>query len=301
MTATNPVTFVRFRLDPPNERLWRGVEAIPLRPKAFAVLSHLVQRRGELVTKQQLLEAVWPDTFVGDAVLKDCIRQLREALSDDAASPRYIETAHRRGYRFIGNLTDESASVSAPSGSSAVASLLGRSAELATMQRWLERAAAGEAYLPVLDGLSRLAQRPEGERIVAFLRQHAPQWLIELPALLSASDREVLQRQLAGGTRVRPLRDLAEAIEAIAADCLLIVVLEDLHWSDQSTLDLVAYLARRRDPARLLLIGTYRPVDVILGDHPLRRLKPELQAHGLCHELPLEYLDHDAIAQYVDV
>ena len=346
MAATKPVTFDRFRLDPPNERLWRGVEAIPLRPKAFAVLSHLVQRRGELVTKQQLLEAVWPDTFVGDAVLKDCIRQLREALSDDAASPRYIETAHRRGYRFIGNLTDESASVSAPSGSSAVASLLGRSAELATMQRWLERASAGErqvvfvtgeagigkttlvntlvehatrqhathvargqcleqygageAYLPVLDGLSRLAQRPEGERIVAFLRQHAPQWLIELPALLSASDREVLQRQLAGGTRVRPLRDLAEAIEAIAADCLLIVVLEDLHWSDQSTLDLVAYLARRRDPARLLLIGTYRPVDVIVGDHPLRRLKPELQAHRLCHELPLEYLDHGAIGQYLD-
>ena len=62
----------------------------------------------------------------------------------------------------------------------------------------------------------------------------------------------------------------------------------------------MAYLARRRDPARLLLIGTYRPVDVILGDHPLRRLKPELQAHGLCHELPLEYLDHGAIAEYLD-
>ena len=155
----------------------------------------------------------------------------------------------------------------------------------------LEQYGAGEAYLPVLDGLSRLAQRPEGERIVAFLRQHAPQWLIELPALLSASDRDALQRQLAGGTPVRRLRDLAEAIEAIAAECLLIVVLEDLHWSDQSTLDLVAYLARRRDPARLLLIGTYRPVDVILGDHSLRRLKPELQAHNLCHELPLEYLD----------
>ena len=346
MSATKPVTFDRFRLDPPNERLWRGPDAIPLRPKAFAVLSHLVQRRGELVTKQQLLEAVWPDTFVGDAVLKDCIRQLREALSDDAASPRYIETAHRRGYRFIGNLSEESASVSAVCPLPSVPGLLGRSAELATMQRWVERASAGErqvvfvtgeagigkttlvntlveqatqqrathvargqcleqygageAYLPVLDGLSRLAQRPGGERIVAFLRQHAPHWLIELPALLSATDREALQRQLAGGTRVRPLRDLAEAIEAIAADCLLIVVLEDLHWSDQSTLDLVAYLARRRDPARLLLIGTYRPVDVILGDHPLRRLKPELQAHGLCHELPLEYLDQGAIAEYLD-
>jgi DNA-binding winged helix-turn-helix (wHTH) protein len=53
------------------------------------------------VTKQQLLDDVWPDTFVSNAVLKDCIRQLREALQDDAKSPTYIETAHRRGYRFI--------------------------------------------------------------------------------------------------------------------------------------------------------------------------------------------------------
>ena len=76
-------------------------------------------------------------------------------------------------------------------------------------------------------------------------------------------------------------------------------MLEDLHWSDYSTLDLVAYLARRRDPARLMVIGTYRPVDVILGEHPLKSVKRELQAHGLCHELPLEYLTEDAVAQYL--
>ena len=86
-----------------------------MRPKVFAVLRHLVEHRGELVTKQQLLEAVWPSTFVGDAVLKDSIRQLREALGDDAAAPRYIETAHRRGYRFIGEISDESARSSAAS------------------------------------------------------------------------------------------------------------------------------------------------------------------------------------------
>jgi len=88
MPVKRPVTFGRFRLDSINERLWRGVETVSLRPKAFAVLRHLVEHRGELVTKQQLLEAVWPSTFVGDAVLKDSIRQLREALGDDAAAPR---------------------------------------------------------------------------------------------------------------------------------------------------------------------------------------------------------------------
>src|SRR6476620_4080468 len=95
-------TFGRFRLDLTNECLWQGAQAISLRPKAFAVLKLLVEHSGQLVTKQKLLETVWPGTYVGDAVLKASIRQLREAMGDDAASPRYIETAHRRGYRFIG-------------------------------------------------------------------------------------------------------------------------------------------------------------------------------------------------------
>ena len=105
-----PVTFGRFRLDAANECLWQGARAIPLRPKAFAVLEHLVDHSGQLVTKQQLLHAVWPATFVTDAVLKDNIRQLREALGDDAASSRYIETAHRRGYRFIAPISSVGAS-----------------------------------------------------------------------------------------------------------------------------------------------------------------------------------------------
>ena len=70
----------------------------------------MLQHPGLLVTKQQVLDTVWPGTFVGDAVLKDNIRQLREALEDDAGSATYIETAHRRGYRFIGKLDNPAAS-----------------------------------------------------------------------------------------------------------------------------------------------------------------------------------------------
>src|SRR3954453_20784395 len=105
MRSDVPVTFGPFRFDAPNERLWQGAQVIALRPKPFAVLRHLVEHHGQLVTKHQLLDAVWPSTFVGDAVLKDSIRQVREALEEHAASPRYIETAHRRGYRFIGKVS----------------------------------------------------------------------------------------------------------------------------------------------------------------------------------------------------
>src|SRR5829696_9424531 len=99
------ITFDRFSLDLVNECLWRGSEEIKIRPKAFALLNYLLVRSGQLVTKEELLNAVWPETFVGDAVLKVTVGQLREALEDDSKSPRFIETSHRRGYRFIGAIT----------------------------------------------------------------------------------------------------------------------------------------------------------------------------------------------------
>src|SRR5947209_18221988 len=77
-----------------------------LRPKAFAVLDYLLGHPGRLVTKEELLNAVWPGTFVGEAVLKVAIREVREALGDDPRTPRFIETAHRRGYRFIGRIAE---------------------------------------------------------------------------------------------------------------------------------------------------------------------------------------------------
>ena len=89
------------RLDLNNQCLWRGTRRIALRPKDYAVLRCLVERAEQLVTKDALLEAVWPGIVVTEAVLKACINRLRHALSDDAKVPHYIETVHRLGYRLI--------------------------------------------------------------------------------------------------------------------------------------------------------------------------------------------------------
>src|SRR5262245_32258566 len=151
-----PLSFRGFRLDAKNAQLWRGTQEIALRPKAFAVLAHLLEHAGQLVTKQQLLDAVWPGTFVTDAVLKDSIRQLREALGDDADAPRFIETAHRRGYRFIGQISTAPASSRLPaaapgtireSPAARATTVLGRESELAHMNEWLERALSGERQI----------------------------------------------------------------------------------------------------------------------------------------------------------
>jgi pimeloyl-ACP methyl ester carboxylesterase/DNA-binding winged helix-turn-helix (wHTH) protein len=110
MKHRSTFTFDPFCLDDVSGILWRGPTALPLTPKAFAVLRFLVSRAGELVSKDVLLEAVWPDTFVGDGVLKTCIREVRKALDDDPQEPRYIETAHRRGYRFVAPVQEKEAS-----------------------------------------------------------------------------------------------------------------------------------------------------------------------------------------------
>jgi len=127
----------------------------------------------------------------------------------------------------------------------------------------IEQYGAGEPYLPLLEALGRLCRGADGAHLLALLRQHAPSWLRHMPALLTASERERLQRQDTGLTRERMLRELAEVMEVLTAEQPLVLVLEDLHWSDVSTLEWLSYVARRREPARVLILGTYRPVEVI--------------------------------------
>ena len=97
------------------------------------------------------------------------------------------------------------------------------------------------------------------------------------------------------------LRELTDTLELLTAEQPLVLVLEDLHWSDYATLDLIAWLARRRESARLLLLGTYRPVDVVVRGHPLQAVKQDLALHGQCAELPLELLRAVDVAQYLAV
>ena len=97
--------FDDFELDPADAALRRGGAAVALTPKAFGVLAYLVAHAGRLVTKDEFMERVWPGVFVGDAALKVCVREIRLALGDEHKTPRYIETVHRRGYRFVAPVT----------------------------------------------------------------------------------------------------------------------------------------------------------------------------------------------------
>ncbi|MGH7961652.1 MAG: ATP-binding protein, partial [Candidatus Binatia bacterium] len=163
----------------------------------------------------------------------------------------------------------------------------------------IEHYGTGEAYLPVLEALGQLCRGADGPRVITLLRRHAPTWLVQMPALLTDTEMEALQRKVQGVRRERMLRELAEVLEVLTSETLLVLVLEDLHWSDYSTVDLIPYLARRRGMARLLVLGTYRPTDVIASGHPLKGIKQELQAHHQCAEVALRLLSEEEVGQYL--
>jgi DNA-binding winged helix-turn-helix (wHTH) protein/tetratricopeptide (TPR) repeat protein len=158
----------------------------------------------------------------------------------------------------------------------------------------LEHRGTPEPYLPIFDALARLC-RDDGEAFMALLTRFAPTWLAQMPALVDADDLAVLERRALGGTRPRMLREVAEALEAAGSQRPLVLVLEDLHWADPSTVDLVAWLARRDTSARLLVVGTYRPADARAAGHPIGDTGADLMGRGTVHEIRLGELDRPAV------
>jgi DNA-binding winged helix-turn-helix (wHTH) protein len=336
--------FQPFRLDTVNHSLWRAEERVRLTPRAFDVLRYLVEHAERLVTQDEILEALWPETYVNPEVIKQYIRGIRKALGDDPEKPAYIETFPRRGYQFIAPVSDESA---ASSPSFSIKGIVGRKTALAELGACLASALRGqrqlvfvtgeagigkttlvdvfhqqasfqpnlriargqcvegfggkEAYYPMLEALGQLVRDSDGSRVAQTLGKRAPTWLSQFPSLIKAEQREALQKEILGATRERMVREICDALEALTAESPLILIFEDLHWVDPSTLDLVSAAARRRGPAKLLLLGTYRPTDVIISQSPLKALKQDLLVHKLCREIALEGLEESDVAEYLTV
>lgn len=353
------ISFAPFRLDLGAGQLLNGADAIPLRPKTWAVLLYLAERPGALITKDELLDALWPDVAVTPDTLNKSIGELRVALGDDAKGPRFIETVHRRGYRFIAEarpaLAADRAGASPGSAGRAVRIphpsrrlFVGREEELRFLTTRLTQAQAGErqivfvtgpagtgktalvdafldsravcetrtpvwvgragcfehhgpqeAHQPIFEALDRLVRPPNVERMVRLMRRAAPMWLAQMPWLVGEADAEALRKSLQGVRTERMPRELAVLIDALTTDLTLVLVLEDLHWSDPSTVDLLALLAQRRDQARLLVIGTYRPAEVAVREHVLGATVRTLQRHEDCEELSLNDFAEEQVRSYL--
>jgi DNA-binding winged helix-turn-helix (wHTH) protein len=101
MEPEHPLAFGPFYLDETQGRLWQGDQVIALRPQSLALLRYLVAHPGRLVTKAEVRQHVWAGTHVTDTVLRVSVHEIRQALGDTAAAPRYLATVGRQGYRFL--------------------------------------------------------------------------------------------------------------------------------------------------------------------------------------------------------
>jgi len=337
--------FGPFRIDEAEAQLHRNGDTVEVPPRAFQVLCELARHPGQLVTKDALLDAVWGHRHINESALKNVVNQLRHALGDDARDARYIQTAPRRGYRFIAPVRDDIpvsvAGATALPQEPAQGSLVGRGAALARLQaslaaarglqrqlvfvlgeagagksalierftggcgarvafgQCIEHYGSGEPYMPVLEALNALCRADGGEAVVRTMREVAPTWLLQLPWYLSGEDRLKLQHEAGGAAQDRMLREFGELIDRVTRDAPVLLVLEDLHWSDHATVQLLGYLAHRRGPAALMLLGSFRETELILEDHPLAALRQQLRTRRLSVEVDLEFLAEADIGAYL--
>jgi predicted ATPase/class 3 adenylate cyclase len=327
------ISFGPFRLDRRTRRLrYRGAER-PLRAKSSAVLLYLAENPNRLVTHEELLRAAWSGTAVSQTVLRVCISEIRAVLGDDA--DRFLTTVPRRGYRFTVEAGDGGPARSLFVGRDVETAALhealagvhrGRrqvvlvsgetgAGKTALLDQFLEelradggvRCARGqslehhgsvEGCAAILDLLSRLCDEAAGEEVVEALTRWAPGWLVQLPGRVDDVTADGLRGRAADPSWDGRLRELSEAVETLAAEKPLVLVLEDLQWSDASTIDALAHLTRRTVAARLLVVASYRS-DSLPDHHPFVSARQHLHADRLCSEIELGPLPADQAEAYV--
>lgn len=352
MEPLMPDPSTELLLDLQDERLWRGGQVIPLSPKAFAMLRYFVTHPERLLTKEMLLDSVWPGLYVTESQVKQVVQQLRRALGDNPRTPRFIETVHRRGYRFIGtiktrdNATAVAASEPRLEQGTPAPRVLGRAQEMNELGRWLGHALAGERrigfvtgeagigkstligaflqdaakkhdlrvvigqcfeyfgaqepYMPIFEALEELCAESDGARVAELLRRHAPGWVQHMPWLHDNAADESLPSAGVSSNREGMLRELAQVLEELSRDKPLVLWLDDLHWADHSTLELVAYLGQRRQRAHLLVLGSFRHEEAQRVDCPLSHIQFDLLTRRRCRVIALPLLDTAAVAAYTE-
>ena len=156
---------------------------------------------------------------------------------------------------------------------------------------------AGEPYLAVLEALTTLCRRDAS--LADLIRTVAPTWLHQLPWLSSAAERQALQREFSGEVQAPMLREAGELLDRYTEDRPLLLVTEDLHWSDRTTVQLINYIARRRTSPRLLWLASFRPAELIAADHPLQAVRRELRLPGLLEEIFLDPFSEQEVSDYL--
>lgn len=166
--------------------------------------------------------------------------------------------------------------------------------------RCSERLAGTEAYLPFMEMLDSLIRNNGGQSVARVMRQLAPTWYVNiapLPSGDSSADRVVAAARVSSQERMK--REMVTLLQHISNERPFVIFLDDLHWADSSSIDLLAYVATKLDSMRTLIVGTYRPPELFLARHPFAQAKLDLQARGICHEIRLDFLSREDVERYL--
>ncbi len=335
--------FGLFRLETSTQILRNEDYNIRLQPKVYRLLLYFLQHPGRLISSDELLDAVWTESFVEDAAIRRAINALRKALQDNSKTPHYILTACRCGYRFLPEVTVEYASQEkagtaqeriftyqpkpefpdtsgqydielaqlldafeqAADGNRRLVFLNGARgigkttllerflakishSELTMLRaRCVQLSGAAEPFLPLLEALERRCREPYGKPLIDSLHRVAPTWLYQMLNMLEQEDIAALHPKVSQLSTGRMLREGAYFFEKLGADRPLILILDNSHWSDEFTLDLLNFMASRCSPTRLLMILSFRPCESCAGSRRLEEMREELRHRGVCQELSL--------------
>ena len=170
---------------------------------------------------------------------------------------------------------------------------------LKSLGRCVEGYGGIEPFYPVLDALTRLIRSEAGPTVAHTLMSVAPSWASQMSGSIPQQYRAKLQHPAIGTAKAPMLREICEFFEALSVQRSLVLVFENLHWADYSTVDMLSSLARRHSPARLMVIGTYQPEEIEVTRHPLGQLSSNLRLQRLCHHIALEPLTEAAITEYL--
>ena len=162
--------------------------------------------------------------------------------------------------------------------------------------RCSERLAGAEAYLPLLEALESLGGA--NPSVAAAMKATAPSWYVQLAVSRDPSVERIMTESPTV-SQERMKRELAAFLHAVATERPLVLFFDDLHWADASTVDTLAYLAGRLSDMRMLIVATYRPSEMLLNRHPFLAVVLDMQARGVCQELPLAFLTLDDVDQYL--
>jgi DNA-binding winged helix-turn-helix (wHTH) protein len=302
--------FGDFVLDGAAYELRRGDEIVPLQRIPLKLLFLLVECRGQIVTREEILERVWgKGVFVDiESGINTAVRKLRRALSDDPDAPRFVVTVPARGYRFVSEVRHLEISRTERFRPRSPALMVGRESELASLLSGLEDANArrgrlflisGEpgvgktrladevaaearlrrmvllaghcseheeavAYLPFVEILENFVDRvSDPDHVREALGDQAPELARLLPKLKSLLPGLAPPLDLQPAQARRHLFNcVLDFVARVALHQPILMILEDLHWADDSTLALLDHLAQRLSDLPMMVVGTYRDAEL---------------------------------------